>query len=247
MPHIPTVAPHPNGVIGPAVAVTGVALTAGALVPLLPHRARVAANVAAVAAAVAIARRSGLAARDLGCDPTDLATGARVGGRAAGAAAAAIAVAAGLPATRGFFADGRVTAASDRRAAFEVLVRIPLATALIEELLFRGAVLGTWRRAAGTPAAIAASSLAFGVWHVLPALESHTHNPAGARLSGTLSTRGSGRATHVAGTVVTTAVAGAAFAVLRLRGRSVLASVLAHAAVNQLGYLAARWADTRQA
>jgi len=246
MPHILTVMPHPNGVIGPALAVTGVALTAGAAVPLLPQRARVVANVAAVAVAVAIAHRSGLEARDLGCDPGDAAAGARVGSGAAGAAAVVVATAVGLPATRGYFADGRVTDASGGRAAFEVLVRIPFATALVEELLFRGVVLGAWRRAAGTPGAIAASSLAFGVWHVLPALESHTHNPAGAHLSGTLSTRGSGRVPHVVGTVLATAVAGAAFAALRVRSRSVLAPVLAHAAVNQLGYLAARWADRHQ-
>lgn len=246
MPQLSVVVPHPDGVnrspLVTAVAVTGVALATGAVVPGLPPRARIVAHTGATLVALTLARAGGLDAADLGCDPADVPAGARHGGVAGAAILAAAVTAVGVPATRGLFADGRVVDASARRAAYEVLVRIPLVTALTEELLFRGAVLGAWRRAAGTPVAVAASSLAFGVWHVLPALESHTHNPAGAQLSATISTRGSGRAAHVAGTVLATAVAGAAFAALRLRSRSLLASVMAHAAVNQLGYLAARWA-----
>ncbi|MBM3660168.1 MAG: CPBP family intramembrane metalloprotease, partial [Actinobacteria bacterium] len=115
--------------------------------------------------------------------------------------------------------------------------------ALAEELLFRGAVLGAWRPVIGTPGAVAVSSLAFGVWHVLPALEAHAHNPAGADLAD----RVGGRPTHVVGTVAATAVAGAGFAALRLRTRSVVAPALVHAAVNQAGYLASWWVQGRGA
>ena len=66
---------------------------------------------------------------------------------------------------------------------------------------------------------------------------------AGARISA----RAGGRPAHVLGTVAATAAAGVGFALLRLRSRSVAAPVLAHAAVNQLGYAAARWADGRPA
>lgn len=230
--------PHP---VATAAGVTAVALAAGATVPLLPRRLRPAANAVATVAALGLAWRAGLDAADLGCAPTDLAAGARAGTAAAGVATAVVAAGAGSPRTRGLFADARVTGATDRRAAYELLVRIPLATALTEELLFRGAVLGAWKRAAGTPVAVAVSSVAFGVWHVLPALESHEHNPAGARISA----RAGGRPAHVVGTIVATALAGAGFAALRLRSRSVVAPVLAHAAVNQLGYAASRWADGR--
>jgi membrane protease YdiL (CAAX protease family) len=221
-----------------AAAVSGIALAAGATIPLLPRPVRPAANVVATAAALAVAVQRGLGAADLGTDPAYVAAGARAGAVVAGLTAGVVAATVGVPATRGLFADRRVTEASPARAAYEVLVRIPFTTALTEELLFRGALLGAWQRAAGTPVGIAASSLTFGVWHVLPALEAHEHNPAGADIVA----RAGGRITHVLGTVATTAAAGALFAALRLRSRSVVASVTAHAVVNELGYLAARWA-----
>jgi uncharacterized protein len=45
----------------------------------------------------------------------------------------------------------------------------------------------------------------------------------------------------VLGTTVTTAGAGCLFAWLRLRSRSLLAPILAHAASNASAYLAGRW------
>jgi len=227
--------------VGSAMAVTGVALAAGAVVPLLPPPARLPVTIAATGAALALAHNAGGTPADLGCDPADVGAGARTGAGVAALVGAVVATAVATPATRALFADARVTEATPARAAYEVLVRIPFATALVEEVLFRGAVLGAWRRAIGTPAAVAVSSLAFGVWHVHPALESHTHNPAGARISA----RVGGRSAHVVGTVLATAAAGAAFAALRLRSRSVLAPVLAHAAVNEAAYLGARWAHPR--
>jgi len=246
LPHSGPVTPHPNGMnaraVGSAVAVTGVALATGAVVPLLPRAARFPVTVAATGAALALARAGGASAADLGADPADFATGARAGAGVAALVGTGVAAAVAAPATRGLFADARVTEATPARAAYEVLVRIPFATALVEEVLFRGAVLGAWRRAIGTPGAMAVSSLAFGVWHVLPALESHTHNPAGAGLSA----RVGGRSAHVGGTVLATAAAGVAFAALRLRSRSVLAAALAHAAVHEAAYLGARWAHPRR-
>ncbi|MFA5884301.1 MAG: CPBP family intramembrane glutamic endopeptidase [Acidimicrobiia bacterium] len=222
----------------PALAVTAAALVAGGTIPLLPPRARLAANLGAAAAALALARAGGVDRTGLGGDPADAWRGVRVGAGTAAATAMVVGAAAVLPATRELFTDARVTGAPRGRAAYEVLVRIPVATALGEELLFRGALLGAWQAAAGTPVAVAVSSLAFGAWHVIPALESHTHNPAGARISA----GNGGRVTHVGGTIVATALAGAAFAALRLRSRSLVAPVIAHTAINQLGYLAARWA-----
>lgn len=233
--------PEPGSALTTAIAVTGVALVAGATIPILPRRVRPAANVLAAAAALHLALRHGLDRTDLGAAPADLPSGARTGATAAALVTAAAAASVTPSRTRELFVDTRVTEAPSTHAAYEVLVRIPLTTALTEELLFRGAVLGAWRRALGTPAAVAASSLAFGLWHVLPALESHAHNPAGARISA----RAGGRPAHVVGTVIATAAAGAGFAALRLRSRSVLAPILAHTATNELGYLAARWADGR--
>ena len=231
-----------------ALAVTATALAAGAAVPLLPRRVRPLVGLGATALGVGLAARGGIDAPALGLDPAAARAGLRTGAVAAAAVAAVIGTAATLPATRTLFADARVTDATPRQAAYEVLVRIPVATALAEEVLFRGALLGAWQVAAGTPTAVAVSSLTFGVWHVLPALEAHSHNPVGARLSARaddrLRARAGGRVGHVGGTIVATAAAGAAFAALRLRSRSVVAPVKAHTAVNLVGYLAARWAHS---
>jgi len=238
-----------------ALAVTGLALTAGAVIPRLPGRLRFAASVGTAAAALALARRGGADRAELGCDPADLSRGARFGIVAAVAIAGGVGAAARHPSSRALFADARVTGATRPRAAYEVLVRIPVATALAEELVFRGALLGAWEHAVGPKTAVTVSSLAFGVWHVIPALEAHAHNPSGARLSARaehrlsaraehrLSAGADGRSTHVAGTVLATAVAGSAFAMLRRQSRSVVAPVIAHASINQAAYVAARWAQ----
>ena len=47
-----------------------------------------------------------------------------------------------VPATRGFFQDERARGGGARHVLFETLVRIPLGTALPEEVIFRGSLLG---------------------------------------------------------------------------------------------------------
>jgi membrane protease YdiL (CAAX protease family) len=71
---------------------------------------------------------------------------------------------------------------------------------------------------------------------VIPAVHSHEANPAITRAAD----RAGGRIATVAGTVVATGLAGAAFGWLRLRSRSVLAPVIAHAGINVAAFLAAR-------
>ena len=75
----------------------------------------------------------------------------------------------------------------------------------------------------------------FGVWHVLPTLESLAANPPDD---------GDHSAAHkigvVAGTVAATTAAGVGFSLLRLRSRSVLAPVIVHAAINSSAFIAAR-------
>ena len=61
-----------------------------------------------------------------------------------------------LPATRRLFVDRRALDASAAQVAFQVLVRIPLATVLLEEVAFRGVLYGLLRGPAGTVWATAA-------------------------------------------------------------------------------------------
>jgi membrane protease YdiL (CAAX protease family) len=223
-----------------AAAITAVAIATGAIVPRLPRRLRLPSNVVVATASVAIARRAGTSWRGLGLHPRSARRGATAGLLVLVPVATAVAVTLAVPRLRLMLDDARITTATNERAAYELLVRIPVETALAEEVLFRSALLGVATGAWRTPTAVAISSTAFGAWHVVPALEAHASNAVGADL---VRGRG-GRATHVVGTVGATALAGAALSTLRLRSGSVVAPILAHASINAAGYLAARGAHT---
>jgi CAAX protease family protein len=236
-------APATRGVPPEAVGVAVLALHNVAVHRLLPAPAGAALNLATAVGLTAFARRAGCSRSDLGIDPEDAAEGLRVGLGAAGVAGGAVALAAALPPTRRFFHDRRVSGVGRGEAAYHVAVRIPLATALAEELLFRGVLLALLRRRRSPASAALWTSLLFGVSHVLPTIDHYHGNPA----SDLAADPGRGRRLAVLATTLSTASAGAAFAWLRLRSRSVLAPTLAHAAVNVSAYLAGWRAARRQA
>jgi membrane protease YdiL (CAAX protease family) len=221
-----------------AAVATGVVLSYGVVAHrLAPTRTELPANLGAAAAAVLVARAWGHSWADLGLDPSKAGRGARNGLVASAPLAAGLAVVAAVPAIRPWFRDERVVGTSTREAAGHVLVRIPLATALAEELLFRAVLLAVTDAALRRRwAAIAWTSLVFGAWHVVPALHAHRNTPEAA---GRVESYGGVVAT-IAGTVAATTVAGVGLAVLRLRARSVLAPVVAHAVVNAAAFLVAR-------
>jgi uncharacterized protein len=203
---------------------------------LLPAPADAALNLATAAGLTAFARRAGCSRGDLGIGAGDVTSGLRVGLGAAAVAGGVVAMGALLPATRRFFHDRRVLDARRSEAAYHVTVRIPFATALAEELLFRGVLLGLFRQRRSEAAAVLWTSLLFGAWHVLPTIDHYRGNP----VSDLVADPGRGRRLAVLATTLSTAGAGVVFAGLRLRSRSVLAPVLAHAAVNVSAYLAGR-------
>ncbi|SHN38991.1 CPBP family intramembrane glutamic endopeptidase [Cryptosporangium aurantiacum] len=203
---------------------------------LLSAPADAASNLASAAGLTAFAHRSGCSRGDLGIDRADVRSGLRTGLGAAALATGMVAAAVALPAFRRFFDDARVRDVRRAEAAYHLVVRIPLATALAEELLFRGALLALFRRRRSDTAAVVWTSLLFGAWHVLPTLDHYDGNA----VSETIADRARGRRLAVAATGLSTTGAGVVFAVLRLRSRSVLAPVLTHAAINIASYLAAR-------
>jgi membrane protease YdiL (CAAX protease family) len=210
---------------------------------LLPAPVDAAVNLASAAGLTAFAARAGCSRGDLGIDVADASSGLRVGLGAAGVATGMVAVAAVLPASRRFFADRRVTDVGRGEAAYHLAVRIPLATALAEELLFRGALLALFRQRRSETTAVLWTSALFGAWHVLPTIDDYQGNPA----SELIADPRKGRRLAVLATALSTAGAGVIFAQLRLRSHSVLAPVLAHAALNVSAYLAARRAVDREA
>ncbi len=213
----------------PDLAAVALTLGANGLVHrVLPESTHVPANLAAAAALVGIARVDGATWDDLGLDPASFGRGLRYGTIAATAIAGGVAAAAAIPALREHFLDERVVAVSNGRAAYEIGVRIPFGTALAEEVIYRAAL----------PAIIGAapSTALFGLAHALPTASSLDTHPAGehARTSRLRS------AAAVGSVVLITGAAGFAFRELRRRSGSVLAPVMAHAALNASTYVAAR-------
>lgn len=126
---------------------------------------------------------------------------------------------------RRLLADERVAGLAGWRLAYHLALRIPLGTALAEEVLFRGVLVEAWR-AAGLPIGAAAlwAAAAFGLWHVAPTVIGLRRNDARA------SPARVGAA--VAGAVAATAGAGLGLTWLRLRSGGLLAPIVLHAAVN---------------
>ena len=125
------------------------------------------------------------------------------------------------------FQDDRVEVGLGKML-FEVLVEIPLATVMFEEVAFRGVLLGLLRKRLPTWPAVVVSAVLFGLWHVDGVVRGHD---------------GPGLAAAVAGTLAATTLAGLGFAWLRVRSDSLVAPVLAHWATNSLAFVVAwvRW------
>jgi len=191
-------------------------------------------NLGILGVAIAIARHAGVTTPQLGYRRDRFKRGLAVGGTVMGVIAVGIAIAVAVPATREFFYDERVIERSTWVVLFDALIRIPIATAFYEETLFRGALFGMFaRRLAPLWAALASSAL-FGLWHILPTLDTLETNPAGGLLHGV-----GAIVLASAGSVLGTMVAGLAFLWLRLRANSTVAPVVAHIATNSLALLAA--------
>jgi len=196
------------------------------------RRARLPANLGAAVALAGLARVSGVRPSELGLSRAKVGRGTRIGLAAAAPLAGASAMAVANPRTRRLLTDERITGTSATEAVFETIVRIPLETALAEEVIFRGVLLALGMRSRSRGWAIVTSSTLFGLWHVVPTLGALARSANG---------RPDARATSsTAAVVATTAIAGVGFAWLRLRAGSVLAPSLAHAALNMVAFAGVR-------
>lgn len=199
-----------------------------------------------------IGRWAGLSWQDLGLGRSALTSGLVWGGAATAIVATVYAFGVGLPASRRLFLDPRQRVAP-ARAARRALIVVPLGVVVFEEVAFRGVLWGLVGVAHGGWWAAAVTSVLFGLWHVLPAVD-------GARATdgdGAVATDGDGAVAtdgdhgpvtggrlvgQVLATVAFTTLAGAVFALLRHQSGSLVAPFLVHWATNGLGTLAAAWA-----
>jgi membrane protease YdiL (CAAX protease family) len=148
-----------------------------------------------------------------------------------GSAAVLIALVAAVPAARDAFTDDRVLGVGVAGLAYHTLIRIPLGTALFEEVAFRGVLPALGRSVTAPRRADLGSAVLFGLWHVIPASSVAAGNEAAS---------GFAAGAVVVGAVLGTAVAGIGFTWLRNR-YGLAAPILLHAAINSAAFVAA-WA-----
>lgn len=201
----------------------------------LPEGVYVPMNLAAAGGLTGLALRRGYRPATLGLGREGLRPGLRWGGGAALLVAAGLLAAGAVPGLRPLLGDARVAGLGPAGLTWTVLVRIPLGTALWEEVAFRGVLYGAWARHRSPAAAAVGSSAVFGIWHIGPTVATLRENDVPLDAAGVAA---------VGGSVVGTAVAGLVFCWLRQRGRGVLAPFLAHVATNSFGTLAA-WVAQR--
>jgi membrane protease YdiL (CAAX protease family) len=134
-------------------------------------------------------------------------------------------------------ADPRLASLGRREAFVQIFIRIPVLTALIEEVFFRGVLHAALMALYPTEVAIWLGAGLFGLWHIGPGLDQ--------ALAGQMSRRAG--ALHTAITVVATTAAGAFLVWLRIETGSIWAPVAVHAAMNMSLALFARSAARRLA
>jgi membrane protease YdiL (CAAX protease family) len=195
-------------------------------------------SVALLTAVLAlIARATGATRADLGLGRADIRAGLAYGAGAFGIVLLVLLVAAVIPVTNGFLHDSRAQITGGR-LIYDLGISIVLLTAIPEEFAFRGVLLGSALRLWGPWRATLITSALFGLWHIAPTLHTMRDNRA---IGGAAASTG-GQVLLVLGSIAVTFIAGLAFCWLRLRSRSLIAPVMAHAAANGLALTVAWFA-----
>lgn len=139
-----------------------------------------------------------------------------------------------IPFLRHFFLGDDLAHASGKLIAFEAAIRIPLGTALVEEVLFRGVLLGLLLQHQSTFMALLISAIIFGLWHIFPTINTLESNSG---MSSTIKNKKTRQAGSVVGAVLVTCAAGLLFGWLRIIANSILAPWLVHWSINASGVL----------
>ncbi|MFI0355275.1 lysostaphin resistance A-like protein [Actinomadura sp. 9N407] len=226
--------PKAAGRIVPLAAVVAVLVATNLLNNRLAPELYVATGVIGAGLLLLLACRDGCSWNDLGLGRETLGRGLRWAGAAAGLVLAVYTIAALIPLTRTAFADERAGGSELPSVLWNVLLHIPVGTVLLEETAFRGVLYAMLARRFGLPRAIALSSVAFGIWHVLPSMGLASRNAAVEAIVG-----GGPAATliSVAAVVAVTALGGMIFCELRRRSGSLLAPMGLHWSLNGIGFV----------
>jgi membrane protease YdiL (CAAX protease family) len=136
------------------------------------------------------------------------------------------------PQLRDHLVDPRITAMSSRQMTAQVLVRIPIMTALIEEAVFRGVLHAALIAFYPAPIALWGGAVLFGLWHIGPGLDQ----------AESVDRRSRAGLAHVVITVIATTIAGAGLVWLRIETGSIWVPVAVHAGLNMTMALFSRMA-----
>lgn len=189
------------------------------------------ANLAMVALLLWLAARGGAGADDLGLRRTRVRRGLAVGAAVAGVVVILLAAAAILPATRDAFDDERVAGMSRRLLLYRALLRIPLGTAVFEEVAFRGVLYGLGKRLWSASRAAWLSAALFGLWHIAPGM---TVLDANAAVAGNVAP-----GLAMIGLVLGASVVGLFLTWVRQRADSLVAPIVVHAFANSVALVIA--------
>ncbi len=191
----------------------------------VPDHYGIPANLGVAAVLGGLGALGGLGWDGLGLARRRMLRGLAYGGAIFGTVVVVMVVIGAVPLTSHALDDGRVHVGPGSMV-FEVLVAIPFGTVVLEELAFRGTLLGLLRGRLSTPWAVGVMSVLFGLWHVKDVL----YDPSGGIAVGA-----------VVGTMGATTAAGVGFGWLRVRSGSLVAPILAHVATNSVTFAVA-WA-----
>jgi membrane protease YdiL (CAAX protease family) len=207
-----------------------VALLAGVHLVLRFGPAPVGLVTAPVVAGVLVlaARRAGLTWDELGLGRRSLRRGLRYAVLLVGLVAAAYTLTLLVPMGKAVLTAVSLQVESGR-AWLAVLVLVPVGTVLVEEIAFRGVLLGMLQRHRGAVVSSMMSSVLFAAWHVLPSLRPDDANPTTVQWTVLPPIAIAGIA------VAFTCLAGVVLCEIRRRSGSLLASAGLHWAVNGLG------------
>jgi len=175
-----------------------------------------------------LALAGGLTIRSLGLAPDRVPAGLLVGGSIVAGVAILVLVAMAIPSLRRRLPE-RPPGLTLGVFLLDLLVQLPFATVLLEEVAYRGLLLAGWLALTSRWPAVLASSLAFGLWHIGPTWQS-TARPGKPLLKVLLA---------VTGIVLVTVVGGVVFAWLLICTHSIVAPALAHMTYNGTGKVVA--------
>ena len=204
------------------------------LAKLVPEKFHIALNALIAIVAILIGFGFGLNAQQMGVALNTITSGLFIAVIATILICIVTIIMALIPPLRRFFIGDNLSNASGKLIAFETAIRIPFSTALIEEILFRGVLLGLLLAHNSQITALVISSVLFGLWHIFPTIKTLEQNKTTKKIVGTSKAKTSA---GVLATIVTTTIAGFIFGILRIIAGSIIAPWLVHWSINASGVL----------